>query len=261
MPKVSFIVPIYNAEKHLTKCLESLIAQNESDFEVLLIDDGSKDKSRVICDDFVKKDSRFKYFHQKNRGVSSARNVGISKASGEYIAFVDADDFIESHYVKFLYYTLKETKSDVCGFAMKFFNDSGASAILPINNKFSEVNDSNFLTHFCQDWLQQRRVHCVTKIYSREFLLSTNVKFNESLRYSEDRDFLFRLGVHARRSAWVPDALYNYYRHLDSATHAATSFDKVESMLRQYLHAYSNYTGYWEKFERERERERERTAS
>jgi len=256
MPKVSFVVPIYNAKKYLTKCLESLIAQTESDFEVLLIDDGSRDGSGAICKSFVKSDSRFKYFQQKNRGVSSARNVGIREAIGEYIAFVDADDFIENHYVEFLYNVLKETGAEVVGFDIKIFGRPGEATITQIKHKISEINDSNFLTHFCQDWLQGNRVHCVGKMYSREFLLSTNVNFNESLKYSEDRDFLLRLGVHVKHSVWMPYALYNYRINADSAIHSITSFGKAEDVLRQYLYSYTNYTEYWKKFERERERER-----
>jgi len=91
-PKISVIVPVYKAEAYLRRCVNSILAQTFQDFEVLLIDDGSPDKSGKICDDYVKKDSRVRVFHKENGGVSSARNLGLDNAVGRYIAFVDSDD-------------------------------------------------------------------------------------------------------------------------------------------------------------------------
>lgn len=92
MPKISVIIPIYNAEKYIGECIESIISQKYRDFEVILVDDGSKDGSGIICDRYVAEDSRFKVIHQENRGISAARNAGLEKARGEYITFVDSDD-------------------------------------------------------------------------------------------------------------------------------------------------------------------------
>lgn len=94
-PKISVIVPVYNAEKYLHRCIDSILNQTFPDFELLLIDDGSKDQSGEICDEYAKKDSRVKVFHKENGGVSSARNVGIDNAVGEYICFCDSDDWVE----------------------------------------------------------------------------------------------------------------------------------------------------------------------
>lgn len=91
-PKVSVIVPVYNVEKLLQRCIDSILAQTFTDFELLLIDDGSKDKSGEICDEYAAKDSRIRVFHKQNGGVSTARNLGIDKAQGEWIYFVDSDD-------------------------------------------------------------------------------------------------------------------------------------------------------------------------
>ena len=93
--KFSIIIPIYNADKYLSQCLNSLLKQTEKDFEAILIDDGSSDKSPSICDEFAKKDAHFKVIHQKNKGVSEARNIGLKTAQGEWICFVDADDKVE----------------------------------------------------------------------------------------------------------------------------------------------------------------------
>lgn len=118
--KVSIIVPIYNMEKHLEQCIDSIILQTYKDLEVILVNDGSTDRSSEICDMYSKKDSRIKVIHKKNGGVSSARNVGISSATGEYVLFVDSDDYISSDMVNVLLSTIEENKVDlvVCGFVV-----------------------------------------------------------------------------------------------------------------------------------------------
>ena len=98
-PKISVIVPVYKAEAYLRCCVDSLLAQTFRDFEILLIDDGSPDKSGEICDEYARQDGRIKALHKKNGGVSSARNVGIEHAQGEWITFVDADDYVKSAYL------------------------------------------------------------------------------------------------------------------------------------------------------------------
>ncbi len=99
-PTISVIVPVYNAEKYLRRCIDSVLAQTYQDFELLLIDDGSKDSSGAICDEYVAKDARVRVFHKENGGVSSARNVGLDNARGEWITFVDSDDWISKDYLK-----------------------------------------------------------------------------------------------------------------------------------------------------------------
>lgn len=99
MPQISVIVPVYNAEKYLHRCIDSILAQTFSDFELLLIDDGSKDNSGRICDKYAAKDNRIRVFHKENGGVSSARNLGLNNAKGKWITFVDADDYVKSEYL------------------------------------------------------------------------------------------------------------------------------------------------------------------
>lgn len=97
-PKISIIVPVYNAERYLHRCIESILAQTFKDFELLLIDDGSKDNSGYICNEYAGKDERVKVWHKENGGVSSARNVGLDNVKGEWVTFVDSDDYISSNY-------------------------------------------------------------------------------------------------------------------------------------------------------------------
>ena len=100
---ISVIVPIYNVEKYLTKCIESIINQTYKNLEIILVDDGSPDKSPIICDEYAKKDNRIKVIHKKNGGLSDARNYGMSLATGEYISFIDSDDYVTDDYIMTLY--------------------------------------------------------------------------------------------------------------------------------------------------------------
>jgi glycosyltransferase involved in cell wall biosynthesis len=112
-PEISIIVPVYNVENYLEDCLDSILAQSFQHFEVILVNDGSIDKSGFICDDYAKRDNRIKVIHQEYRGVSNARNIGIALAKGEFIGFVDSDDRIDIHMYKTLYELCKETGSHI----------------------------------------------------------------------------------------------------------------------------------------------------
>lgn len=116
--KVSVIVPIYNVEKFLEKCIDSILTQTYQNIEILLVDDGSSDRSGVMCDSYAKKDSRIKVAHKKNGGLSDARNAGLDIATGDLIAFVDSDDWVEPEYIQVLYDSMKKTGSDIsiCSF-------------------------------------------------------------------------------------------------------------------------------------------------
>lgn len=109
-PKISLIVPVYNAERYLPKCVDSILAQTYRDLELLLIDDGSTDRSPQLCDGYALTDSRIRVFHQPNRGVGAARNLGISQASGDYLGFVDADDYVDADYLE----RFQPGQADVC---------------------------------------------------------------------------------------------------------------------------------------------------
>ena len=115
---ISVIVPIYNVEKYINRCIDSIIEQTYTNLEIILVDDGSTDNSGSICDEYAKKDNRIKVIHKENGGVSSARNVGLDTAIGQYITFVDSDDYIEKKYCEILLKTLKKQKADcvACGY-------------------------------------------------------------------------------------------------------------------------------------------------
>lgn len=122
-PIISIIVPVYNVEKYVGDCIESILNQTFSDFELILVDDGSKDNSGIICDTYIKIDRRIRVIHQKNKGLSCARNKGISEAKGQYICFVDSDDCISAVFCERMYKMLEETNADFCACQYHKFQD------------------------------------------------------------------------------------------------------------------------------------------
>lgn len=129
MKKISIIVPIYNAENHLEKCIKSILTQTVEDLELILVDDGSKDNSLSICKAYANKDSRIKVIHQKNAGVSAARNHGIEVAEGDFIGFVDSDDWIDAHMYEILLEEAKKTNADVVMCDATTVYDSGKTQV------------------------------------------------------------------------------------------------------------------------------------
>ncbi len=117
MCEISIIVPVYKVEKYLKKCVDSILAQTFSDFELILVDDGSPDNSGRICDDYAKKDARVRVVHKQNGGLSSARNAGIEVAKGKYLGFVDSDDYIAEDMYELLYKAIIKEEADlsICG--------------------------------------------------------------------------------------------------------------------------------------------------
>ncbi|WP_154064713.1 glycosyltransferase family 2 protein, partial [Enterococcus faecalis] len=117
MPKISIIVPVYNVEKYLEKCVRSILAQTFTDFELILVDDGSPDSSGAMCDQFAEQDQRVKVIHKENGGLSDARNAGIEIATGEYLGFVDSDDYIADDMYELLYTNIVKEDADlsICG--------------------------------------------------------------------------------------------------------------------------------------------------
>ncbi len=120
--KITVIVPVYNVENYLRQCLDSIMGQTYQNFECLLINDGSPDYSADICSEYVFKDSRFRYFEKENGGVSSARNLGIEHSKGEYITFIDSDDWVDSDYLEILYNALIDENADISVSTYKRFH-------------------------------------------------------------------------------------------------------------------------------------------
>ena len=145
MPVISVIVPVYKAEKCLTHCVDSILAQTFQDFEILLIDDGSPDQSGALCDQYAAKDSRIRVFHKENGGVSSARNLGMQEAVGTYIAFADSDDWMEPEELETLYGLIAEHSADSAGCAHNNVGPDGGVVVPEIGALPAGVYDLSLI--------------------------------------------------------------------------------------------------------------------
>lgn len=207
--KVSVIVPIYNAEKYLNKCLESIIGQTYKNLEIILVDDGSPDNSPEICDDWAQKDSRIRVIHKKNGGVSSARNAGIDLAQGDYIGFVDADDWIEPNMYEVLINNAEKFSADKssCGYVYYGRNVSRAVDCTVLKN-----SDDMRLRLIRGD---HNAVWCA--IYSRSVV--GDIRFDESLKVAEDWLFNYQVCLKMSSEVIVDTPLYHYEDNIESAMH------------------------------------------
>lgn len=183
MPLVSIIVPIYNAEKTLRRCIDSILSQTFSDWELLMIDDGSTDQSGTICDQYAIKDKRIKVFHKENGGVSSARNLGLDNARGEWITFVDADDQIISNSLNYFFYI--DITDDLFFFPFYFYYKDGRKVFESLNVPEKIKNISSFLNQNIH-----RYIFKVVwgKFFKRELL--NGIKFDEKIKVGEDMLFV-----------------------------------------------------------------------
>lgn len=188
MPKISVIIPVYNADKTLNKCLDSILKQTHNDFEVLIIDDGSIDNTKDIYTSYVKKDERFMSFFQKNQGPSSARNLGIEKASGNYIAFIDADDHIHANYLQDLINSAisNNAKLTCCGyFELSKYNKEP----YPVNDfyKRKEIIDRKA---FIQNLFNGTSGVLWAKLFDAQIIKENNLQFDPHIKMSEDLVFI-----------------------------------------------------------------------
>ena len=190
MPLVSVIVPVYNVEYVIENCIESILSQTFTDFELVLVDDGSPDNSGRICDEYAKKDDRVIVIHKENGGVSSARNVGIDRAKGKYICFVDSDDYVSKDYLKTLIDVKKNNKADNiwCYFKTvdKYSERIDCKEVSPETNLEKYTVKDIMTLH--EKWLDAGPV---CKLYISDIIKENNLKFDDSLSLGEDLIFNF----------------------------------------------------------------------
>lgn len=213
LPKISIIVPVYKIEKDISRCINSIIGNTYQNFELLLIDDGSPDNSGKICDEYAKKDRRIKVIHKENGGVSSARNTGIREASGEYIMFVDGDDWIEENSFEILSKKIETLDSDLFIF--------GIVKDLYSNNKLikSEINalvkEENLNIYELSNKFEYlfntiRMLPPWMYLFKSEILKREDLFFNEELVAYEDFDFNMRYLKNCKNITIIPDIIYHY---------------------------------------------------
>ena len=221
MIKLSIIVPVYNAEEFLEKCLMSLKNQTLKDIEILLVDDGSTDNSYEICKSFEASDSRIRVFKQENSGQSAARNRALSVSKGEYIAFADSDDWVDcDFYEKLLEAAIRYGADIACGSVIREKKSAGK---IRVNYKEEKVYlraqekiDAAGVPNMCYVW---------NKVYRAGFLKSIDLRFVNGMVF-EDTDFVTRAVYYSNKIVTVPNTYYHYWTNENSTVRTMRSSDK-----------------------------------
>lgn len=228
MPKISVIIPVYNSEKYLSRCLESVINQTLEDIEIICINDGSNDNSLAILENYAKKDTRIKLINQKeNKGQSIARNAGIKISKGKYISFIDSDDFVDKNFLYALYEACINNNAQIAACSIKRENESKSETLIhytkteiieDVSEKFKKAN----LPKCC---------FSVNKLYLKEALLKNNILFREDFLY-EDMIFTPRVLLKFQKFAVVDNVYYHYWINPNSTVkqkHDKARADKIEA--------------------------------
>lgn len=219
---ISIIVPVYNAEACLERCIKSIINQTYQYFELLLINDGSKDSSPSICDAYAKKDERIRVIHQNNQGVSSARNIGLKSSSGSYITFIDADDYVDNDYLHILYNNISDV--DMVISKPIFENkDGNPTREITVKNISVETMDSvNFKSPYIHYWTWGTliRKDCVN-----------NIIFCENYYVGEDSLFNFTVIKNCKKVKHIQEKKYHYVEYASSACHGEFSLKKLTEVF------------------------------
>ncbi|MCI9435161.1 MAG: glycosyltransferase [Bacilli bacterium] len=211
---VSVVVPIYNVEQYLQKCLNSICNQTYKNLEILLINDGAKDNSLEICNKNAKKDERIKVVSQKNGGLSKARNTGLKKATGEYICFIDADDFIDEHYIEYMLRNMLEYEADICACDFHYINEdeeTWSKNVIKNNQEFTNIEA------IC-DILGEKQtteVMAWNKLYKRSLFIENNIIFPVG-KLHEDNFTTYKLYYFAKKITLINDKLYFYLQRNNS---------------------------------------------
>ena len=206
-PKISVIVPVYNAEKYLHRCIDSILSQTFTDFELLLIDDGSKDGSGAICDEYAAKDNRVRVFHKENGGASSARNLGMDNAQGEWVAFVDADDYVLPSYLA-TYIEISTANVDMCvvGIIPDYSISSDYQITKTSVDYFGDVKGAMLLLNDCQ-----MIGSLCNKLFRTSIITSHELRLDKCYKYREDEDFLLKYMCYVNSVIALSTGCYIYY--------------------------------------------------
>lgn len=224
MPRFSIIVPVYNVEQYLAECVESVLAQTFTDWEMILVDDGSPDNCPRLCDGWAGKDARIKVVHKKNGGASSARNVGIRESGGEYILFLDSDDFYnDKDALKTFDDKLKENETDVLIFGCTDFNmNTGKTIVSRTGYDLDLIGKHNYIDtlHYL---LSSKMIPGAVYIFcsKRQLLNDNNIRFKEGIQ-DEDYDFVLSVFMSCKAISAIDNPFYSYRNgRLDSVTESS----------------------------------------
>ena len=242
MDKVSIILPVYNVERYLPKCIESLLIQQYGNLEILLVDDGSTDASGDICDYYSKEDIRIQVIHQKNAGVAAARNTGIKKATGKYVCFIDADDWVPKDAIYFMVNGICENNADICvGSIVRIFPQTKIT--MAVTDKLVLISDLGKVAEeiFRKD---SPLVYLAAKLYRMDIIRKFSLKYDESMKIFEDACFVFSYLNYCNSIRFISENVYFYNQlmavsasrkvYLEYNRWAYVRYCKQVSLIREY---------------------------
>jgi len=226
MCRISIIIPVYKVEQYLRKCIDSVLAQTFTDFECILVNDGSPDSSPAICDEYAKKDERIKVIHKKNGGVSSARNAGLDIAKGDWIGFVDSDDWPGEKFLEFMYNNAIKHNADVsiCG-----IYELNNEIILPLDKR---VHDDMLTSKQAVSLLFDRKFSLggfsFNKLIKRQIIEKNRFRYDETINFMEDVQFFYNVFNVSGRIYYSSKPHY-FYRRTDTSVTYQTGFTSARS--------------------------------
>lgn len=228
-PLISIIIPVFNKEEFIDRCLHSILSQVIDNYEILLINDGSTDRSGKISESYEKEYHQIRVYHQENQGVSAARNTGINNASGKWIIFVDADDWIEPLGFEHLNSILKNYPIiDLISCFHNEVNQAGLVSLTKLPDQEVVYNRNDYLKHELLPGFP------FSLIVSRQLLYNNNLRYNTLLGFQEDTEFNFKCVINSDKILVYNKAFYNYYVNEES-TSLNLSFNKINDILLSYL--------------------------
>lgn len=227
----SIIIPIYNAEKTLCRCLDSLLLQLNSDTEVLLINDGSTDLSGQICKEYVQKNTFFRYFEQQNSGVSTARNKGLDNAIGDYVLFVDSDDYVESTYFDAIKACVTRENPDLLIFCAVFPNRNQYNRMVYYDQSYDGLDT---IKQYADLSKKQQMFALWNKVFVRQIIENNNIRFAPNSSIGEDGAFIFKYILHTNKLTSISNALY----YVDESNTGSLSRKKRDDLCDVLTESY-----------------------
>jgi glycosyltransferase involved in cell wall biosynthesis len=229
--KVSIIVPVYNVSKYIEHSVISMCTQDFSDYEIILVNDGTKDNSmEIACNVINKYKIHNQIIDQKNSGLPAARNAGLKAAKGDFVCFVDSDDIVDMHYLSRLYNTAINSNQSVCFCNFEVVSETNRQGYSSNYKGESIIKREILLNNFMK---RKYKIHCCSLLIEREYLINNNIFFNEDLKFGEDNNFMWRLFPRLTTIGYVHEALYKYLTRDNSimTKQSASSFVVMSNIL------------------------------
>lgn len=216
MPEISIIVPVYNVEKYIHRCVDSILNQTFVDFELILVDDGSPDNCGVICDEYALKDNRVCVIHKENGGVSSARNAGLDNAQGKYIMFCDSDDYVSNKWCEQLYRAATSNPRAFICCSIERIDEDGNCIPKSNGEQLNNSIESCISTSYFDIYKKGLSGYSVNKIFFSEVIRTNSLRFDNKRKIGEDAEFCAKYCEYCSSCLYIPSALYYYVQRSNS---------------------------------------------